>query len=493
MAMDNNIELVITMDSNRIMYEYIKTNGEEKKYDPDEYEEKTIRIELQIARTFHKILNLLSIEKDLFQKEDFELLGEMLRKILFGKVGKIVLEDMIFGLLESAKGKTKCRIYLEFEKNCNLAILPWEYTIIKDDKDKSIYLAANKEKNFDFIRRIDGKGNPGLVNTNKLNCILIISSIKNKEDNIPSVGDSEVKAVTDLFNELKKNHSDQFDFQVIENPSFENLRKELENAARKFEPIDDNVPPYCIHYLGHSAFDDNGGRIVFCKEDNNSHWIKDIDFAQVFDSRNLEIDIPVLYVLQSCDSAKLSNYGAGKGVALSLVNQKIPAVLGMQNEVDVETSTEFMKRFYEALLKGSDVGEAVTIGRTFLGKGEQDEEGKYINNITDWYTTNSFGSPVLFITTIRPIYFFEKKTKVLNEIKEKYVFKKCRECGDESEVPISQTNCRRLIREPLRPPRVCNGILDEMNMGKEMNIGAVSDVNQLKVAADVQLSASKII
>ena len=44
-----------------------------------------IRIELGITRVFHKVLNLIKSEPELFQKEDFELLGEMLAKILFGK------------------------------------------------------------------------------------------------------------------------------------------------------------------------------------------------------------------------------------------------------------------------------------------------------------------------------------------------------------------------------------------------------------------------
>ena len=492
MSFENDIELVIHVDSDKILFEYTKTNGPGKKYAPDEYNEETIRIELQVAKTFHKVLNYLYLKKDIFQKEDFEILGEMLRKILYGKLGEAVVEGIVFQFLESARGTAKGRMYLEFEKNCELSVLPWEYTILKDEKNRSIYPAANKDKNFDFIRRIDAAGNLRRIATKKLNCVFIISSIKRKiqgEEEIPAVGDDEVQMVTGLFEELKKNYPQQFDFQVLNNPAFEDLDKEIEKAVSKFEHEGNDPALYTVHYLGHSSFDGEG-RIAFFRNDNTSHWIKDYEFAQVFDPRNLDFGSPQMFVLQACDSAKLSNYGAGRGVALALVNQRIPAVLGMQNEVDVSTSTEFMKCFYEALLNGSDVGEAVTIGRTYLGKGAQDVEGRYLKGAADWYKTNAFGSPVLFITTLRPVYFFEQTVPVIDDTVEKNVFKKCRLCKVELEVPESQATCKRLIREPGRPSRLCGGILDEIELDQETSASAVSSAVDSKSAIEVPSSAN---
>lgn len=499
MAVENNIELIIHVDSNKITYQYSKTNGEERKYPADEYQEETIRVELQVARTFHKILNYLYLkkdfvekeDKDIFQKEDFEILGEMLRKILYGKFGAAVVEDIVFNLLELAKGAAKCRIYLEFEKNCELAVLPWEYTVLKDNKNKSIYLAANKDKNFDLIRRIDASGNLRMIDTKKLNCVLIVSSQKNKtsnDDDIPAIGDDEVELVTGLFDELKANYPARFDYQTLVNPEFENLSKELEEAVSKFETNGGDPPPYVIHYLGHSSFRNDEGKIVFLREDKNSHWIRDAEFAQVFDSRNLDFGSPQMFTLQSCDSAKLSTYG--RGVALSLVNQKIPAILGMQNEVDTATSTQFMKKFYEALLQGNDVGEAVTIGRTFLGKGEEDAQGKYLKSESGWYKTNSFGSPVLFITTLKPIYFFEKTTQLPQDNAEKNVLKKCSVCKNEFKVPVGQTNCIFWLREPGRPERVCNGLLYEIAPGQETGGSAISEAKKSTSAAGATVAAT---
>lgn len=473
MAIENNIELTICLGSTSILYEYSQNDGEPKPYSGD-LVEKTIRIELQVARTFHKILGFLKTEKDLFQKEDYELLGEMLRKILFGKtLGEMLLEDNIRNQLENAKGKAKCRIYLEFEKNSDLAILPWEYTIIKDNVGNSIYLAANKDKSFDVIRRIGGKGNIN-IHANKLCCVLVISSIRNTQAEIPAVGDSEVKAVKDLFSELKADFPDRLDFQVIENPDFDKLPGLLSAALKKFESVDQKFPPYIFHYLGHSDFDKNGGKIAFPKEAGISAWVSDKEFASALDAENLDFDAPKMVVLQSCDSAKLSNYDGGSGVALCLTAQKIPAVLGMQNKVDVETSTEFMKKFYTALIKGSDVGEAATIGRTFLGKGEQDANGEYLRKPADRYKTNSFGSPVLFITTRRPIHFLEKQEEVIEAAKEMQVFKMCDSCPAINEVPVSQTHCTSGIQVPGRGIQKCNGILKELSVERETDKGAVA-------------------
>jgi len=44
----------------------------------DDSNENNVRIELGIAKVFHKVLNFIKTDSDLFQKQEFELLGEML-------------------------------------------------------------------------------------------------------------------------------------------------------------------------------------------------------------------------------------------------------------------------------------------------------------------------------------------------------------------------------------------------------------------------------
>jgi hypothetical protein len=82
----------------------------------------------------------------------------------------------------------------------------------------------------------------------------------------------------------------------------------------------------------------------------------------------------------------------------------------MQNEVDEPTSSAFLDVFYQELLKGNDVAAAVTSGRDFLGK---------VYNVAgpEIYKSNSFGSPVLFITTREPIQMLSNKLEVIRKRK----------------------------------------------------------------------------
>jgi hypothetical protein len=70
MADERRHTLTITIDSKKIVYQWSVNNGNPDEY-PEDIPETNIRIELQIAKIFHKILNLLKTDKDLFQREDY--------------------------------------------------------------------------------------------------------------------------------------------------------------------------------------------------------------------------------------------------------------------------------------------------------------------------------------------------------------------------------------------------------------------------------------
>ena len=109
---------------------------------------------------------------------------------------------------------------------------------------------------------------------------------------------------------------------------------------------------------------------------------------------------------QACDSAKIGSIQDSlRGVAYEFTQLGIPAVVGMQNEINTSSSCAFFNKFYECILSGKDVAEAVTCGRDYLGR--------QFNIKTDAYTNNSFGSPVLFITTGEPIKLVKSEKPVV--------------------------------------------------------------------------------
>ncbi|HXB95576.1 MAG TPA: hypothetical protein VNU70_10470, partial [Puia sp.] len=115
----------------------------------------TIKLEMSIAMIFHKVLNRHRLAAA-FEKNDYEILGKMLFKIL--TASDDVKKFLMDGLRDIMNNEpARCRIYLAFKESVDdLATLPWEYLLIeKDDDDKigaPFYIAADSRLKFDFIR-----------------------------------------------------------------------------------------------------------------------------------------------------------------------------------------------------------------------------------------------------------------------------------------------------------------------------------------------------
>lgn len=374
--------------------------------DDDDTAANNIRVELGIAKVFHKVLNLIKTERDLFQKEDFELLGEMLSKILFGKTNNIkdfrnyIMKDVEQSLeINNASSQKTCRIFLEFDEKSGVAMLPWEYTLYKTRslKDaKSIYLSANIKSRFNLMRRV--KENSFECPVSDRLFIIVIVNVDGNGDANPRIDSriSELSKVKNTFKILQEDFPDTLDIEYIEATSFNKIKQEVESIYQKWEANFGQPVNYVVHYLGHAMLENQVGKLVFKNPDTGKpDWFEDKRFASLFNEDKLNIQQPCMVCFQACDSAKIGSYNETlRGVAYEFTKINIPAVIGMQNEIDTPHSCAFFNRFYENILKGKDVAEAVTAGRDYLGR-EFDETEAYINN--------SFGSPVLFITTLEPV------------------------------------------------------------------------------------------
>jgi hypothetical protein len=195
---------------------------------------------------------------------------------------------------------------------------------------------------------------------------------------------------------LKEDFPDSLEIEYIEATSFNKIKQEVESIYQKWEANFGQPVNYVVHYLGHAMLENQVGKLVFKNPDTGKpDWYEDKRFASLFNEDKLNIQQPCLVSFQACDSAKIGSFNETlRGVAYEFTKINIPAVIGMQNEIDTPHSCAFFNRFYENILKGKDVAEAVTAGRDYLGR-EFDETEAYINN--------SFGSPVLFITTSEPV------------------------------------------------------------------------------------------
>jgi hypothetical protein len=230
-------------------------------------------------------------------------------------------------------------------------------------------------------------------------------NVDGNKDAIPPIDSraGELQKIKTVFDKLQKNYPESLVIKYIESVPITDIKQEVEDTYREWEDKYKQRPYYAIHYLGHSMLEKQIGKLVVKNADSGKpDWVEDKLFASIFSEDSLEVNQPSLVCFQACDSAKIGSYdGKLRGVAYEFTSINIPAVVGMQNEIDTPYSNAFFERFYDSILDAGDVAEAVTAGRDFLGRK--------FNVIGDGYINNSFGSPVLFITTEEPIRIIKSK------------------------------------------------------------------------------------
>ena len=381
--------------------------------DDNDFSSNNIRVELGIAKVFHKVLNLIKTERDLFQKEDFELLGEMLSKILFGKINNqsdvrnYIMKEVEQTLdISNVSGNKICRIFLEFDQKSGVAMLPWEYTLYKTRSTKdtrAMYLSANIKSRFHLIRRI--KENELVFPETDRIFIIVLVNVDGNSEAIPPIDSrlGELPKIEKSFSDLQVKFPDSLVIEYIESTAYNEIKQRIEEIYINWENQYGHRPYYILHYLGHAMLENQVGKLVLKNSvTGKADWVEDKKFASLFSEDKLNVKQPSIVCFQACDSAKIGSFDDNlRGVAYEFTKINIPAVIGMQNEIDTPYSNAFYNRFYERLLTAKDVAEAVTAGRDYLGREFNVEEDVYINN--------SFGSPVLFITTYEPIRMLRNK------------------------------------------------------------------------------------
>ncbi|RFS19590.1 CHAT domain-containing protein [Chitinophaga silvatica] len=368
------------------------------------------KLELRIARIFHKVLNKHKII-NAFQKNDYEILGEMLQKILIQNQDVVNFLYPTFSDIQKNAG-AKCRIFIRFAQDVDeMQELPWEYTFIFPDPEKNypisvspFFWSADKSLKFDFIRSV---ADEHLVfapsQDQELHVILLTTNARNN----PLKYEPEMY---ECFDKLRRRSTNKLFYYKLSNRKFTDLENKLNETIAMIPGA------YVLHFYGHSEMTEQGGRISFVDDNDNIQWIRDVHFADLI-AKGLKRK-PELVVLQACESGQVAS--KGKGVGIALANRKIPAVLAMQNMVEENVSQQFVRKFYEAILDGEDVGSATTKARVFLGcelKKEEEEPD---------FDNNSFGTPVLFISTKVPLQLMPKLNEGVNQTNKTH--KKCTHC-----------------------------------------------------------------
>ena len=137
---------------------------------------------------------------------------------------------------------------------------------------------------------------------------------------------------------------------------------------------------HVVHFIGHGGFvaGMGEGALVFEDGKGGSDIVGADRFAAIIRAR------PTirLVVLNSCEGARSSVDDPFSGVAASLIERRMPAVVGMQFEISDAAAIRFAKYFYTVLAEGEPVDRAVTEARLAMFADRDDVE---------------WGTPVLFM------------------------------------------------------------------------------------------------
>ena len=320
------------------------------------------------------------LEKNIVrQRDDFIVLGSHLYEILFGDPRiRQAFETELDNSLKK-KANPPLRLVLEFKKGArDLAELPWEFLYCP--RNKGYFLGACTDlilaRHTPDMYLTDEMRDELKPTSEQLRILLVISSPQFEE-------------VEDRFDPSKKVSNKLPEIRA------EDIRSKI--SSLKYATVDTlrrptksvltgkvkQFRPHVLHFIGHGQ----NGRLALVQEKSKelADWIEDATLADCFAEYQ-----PHLVFLHACEGAVSGSYELFKGLALKLMEARIPTVVAMQFEVEVDEASRFAMRFYDELSQGRSIDEAVQLGRTELGTGKS-EAGQQN------YSNRSFGCPVVYI------------------------------------------------------------------------------------------------
>jgi hypothetical protein len=156
---------------------------------------------------------------------------------------------------------------------------------------------------------------------------------------------------------------------------------------------------HVFHYIGHGGYDQKagGGTLLFQDEFGRGRPVTGFQLATIL---NDEESI-CLAVLNSCEGARTSLDDPFAGVATSLIESDVPAVIGMQFEITDRAAILFAGAFYSALAQGMPIDAAVGEARKAIFADHNDVE---------------WGTPVLFMQVLDGQLFDLRQTDIAPQL-----------------------------------------------------------------------------
>ena len=241
--------------------------------------------------------------------------------------------------------------------------------------------------------------------------------------------DVELRAVANRLVQGLGQDRARFDIKALRPPTFEQLQKELADAKQAGRPY------HIVHFDGHGVYADltettlaswlgSLSSLMLGGEKHGKHGY--LLFEHQSDDKMRPVDgqtlgqllhdngVPVL-VLNACQSAMHEAAAAPKTVegvhdevraigslAQAVIDQGIPAVLGMRYSVYVVTAAQYIGQLYAALAKGRGFGQAATEGRKHLQLNPDRWVGLQPRPLQDWFVPVVYEAMPIELLTVAP-------------------------------------------------------------------------------------------
>ena len=192
--------------------------------------------------------------------------------------------------------------------------------------------------------------------------------------------EEEVQAICDVTWPRRT----QFDVELLLRPSAERLNHELENFA-----------PHILHFVGHGteARGTEKASLDFHDEEAGTNW--SWTSRDIF--QRLQTRAPQLAFINACRSSAFAGASGGWMIADALVAAGVPAVIGMQGDIQGNAASHFAARVYEQLADGQPIDRAVAKARL------DTSQAAFVKDRRDWaLPTLTLAAPPAAVLALEP-------------------------------------------------------------------------------------------
>jgi hypothetical protein len=223
-------------------------------------------------------------------------------------------------MFDAARSRGAVRMRLNMTTEPELLRIPWEF-LRRNGKD----LASQRDCT--LVRELvtAEPARPYLVE-GKIRMLGVIANPRHDLD-----VDGEKRRVSEA---LEKCH-DQVELEWLEDCTFKSLQRKLQDTY------------HILHFVGHSAFTDEGDSIILLSDENGMAKEQSADSIAQLIGRQNSLQ---LVVFNSCDGARTKLDDPFASIATMLVQQGQSAVIAMQFEISDPAAKAFAEELYFCLI-----------------------------------------------------------------------------------------------------------------------------------------------